>query len=258
MNMSAKRTATCSSENPSRKHSRKWKNQIRMYKFQQTQINPKRSLRMFPMELLMFIITTISVTVSGALAPGPLFFTLISHGTKSGAKGGLLFSVGHTLVEFPLVILLAFGFLTAASQPAVKIVTGFAGGATLLVFGALQIRDSTKSRFESDNPSGIASKNPMMLGVIFTGLNPFFIAWWLTVGGKLILDALVFASFAGILLMYAAHVWIDYAWLTLVAHLARLGTNISDSKTYRGILAVFGGILLCFGFLFLLSAYGTL
>jgi len=210
------------------------------------------------MDPLMFIVMVISVTASGALAPGPLFFTLISHGAKSGAKGGFLFSVGHTLVEFPLVILLALGLLTAASQPAAKIITGLVGGATLLVFGALQIRGSIKSKFESDNPSGIASKNPLMLGVIFTGLNPFFIAWWLTVGGKLILDALVFASFAGILLMYAAHVWIDYAWLTAVAYLARLGTNIAGSKIYRVVLTVFGGILLFFGFLFLLSAFGIL
>ncbi len=208
------------------------------------------------MGLLIFIVTVISVSVSGALAPGPLFFTLISHGAKSGAKGGFLFSVGHTLVEFPLVILLAFGLLTAASQPAAKIVTGLAGGATLLVFGVLQIRDSIKSNFEMENPSGIASKNPLMLGVIFTGLNPFFIAWWLTVGGKLILDALVFASFAGILLMYVAHVWIDYTWLTAVAYFSRLGTNLAGSKTYRAVLTVFGGILLFFGFLFLLSAFG--
>ncbi|UCE44460.1 MAG: LysE family transporter, partial [Candidatus Bathyarchaeota archaeon] len=83
------------------------------------------------MELLDFIATVVLVTASGALAPGPLFFAAVSHGTKSGARGGLAFSIGHTLVELPLVLLLAFVFGKVASQvagePAVKISTGIAG-----------------------------------------------------------------------------------------------------------------------------------
>jgi threonine/homoserine/homoserine lactone efflux protein len=59
------------------------------------------------MDIVTFIITIIVVTASGALAPGPLFFANLAHGTKSGPKGGLAFSIGHTLVEFSLVILLA-------------------------------------------------------------------------------------------------------------------------------------------------------
>ena len=66
-------------------------------------------------------VTTILVTASGALSPGPLFFALITYGAKSGAKGGLGFAVAHPLIELPLVILLALGFLTVASQPAVKV-----------------------------------------------------------------------------------------------------------------------------------------
>jgi len=42
-------------------------------------------------DLLTFIATVIIVTASGALAPGPLFFPNITHGAKTGAKGGLAF-----------------------------------------------------------------------------------------------------------------------------------------------------------------------
>jgi len=68
------------------------------------------------MELLNFIVTVVLVTASGALAPGPLFFATVSHGTRSGAKGGLAFSIGHTLVEFPLVLLLALVFREFATE----------------------------------------------------------------------------------------------------------------------------------------------
>ncbi len=202
-----------------------------------------------------FIASVIVITASGALAPGPLFFAAISHGTKSGAKGGLLFSIGHTLVELPLVIVLALGLLAAADPQHIKLFTGIVGGLALLAFGILQIRDSLRSRLDKPNSVGIYSRNPLLLGVVFTGLNPYFIVWWLTVGGKIIQDALIFASFAGVVLMYVSHVWMDYAWLTGVAYLARMGTNVLGSKAYRTVMALFGVVLIYFGFTFLLSVF---
>ena len=84
-----------------------------------------------------FIATVVVVTASGALAPGPLFFTNITHGAKSGARSGLIFSVGHTIVEFSLVMALALGLLTIAHELTIKLVIGIAGGTALLVFGVL-------------------------------------------------------------------------------------------------------------------------
>jgi len=52
------------------------------------------------MDPLNFAITVIGLTASGALAPGPLFVVTITHGAKSGAKSGILFSIAHTIVEF--------------------------------------------------------------------------------------------------------------------------------------------------------------
>ena len=206
------------------------------------------------MDVLSFIATVILVTASGSLAPGPLFFAVISHGTKHGAKSGLLSSVGHTLVEFPLVILLAAGLLSAASQPLAKSLTGVIGGTALLVFGALQIRGSIiTSRLEQNSPRKTAFQNPLLIGLIFTLFNPFFLVWWLTAGGKLIVDSLMFASLVGVLIMYVSHVWMDYAWLTAIAYLARIGTNILGSKAYKGLMAAFGAILIYFGLTFLFS-----
>ena len=59
------------------------------------------------MDPLNFAITVISLTASGALAPGPLFFVTITHDAKSGAKSGIRFSITHTIVEFTLIMLLA-------------------------------------------------------------------------------------------------------------------------------------------------------
>ena len=203
--------------------------------------------------LLNFVASVILITASGALAPGPLFFATISHGTRSGAKSGLVFSVAHTVIEFTLVILFALGLLPIADAPSVQLIVGVAGGFFLLVFGVMQIRDSLKPRV-TQKPKNIATRNLLLIGLAVTGLNPFFLVWWLTVGANLILLSLEFASLAGVVFMYVCHVWMDYVWLVSVAHFAKIGANIAGSKAYKGIMVAFGAILIYFGINFLINS----
>jgi len=211
------------------------------------------------MPMFDFIITVVLVTVSGALAPGPLFFRVISHGRESGARGGLAFSIGHTLFEFSLVLFLAFiwnfGITQVAEESAMNFYGGIIGGLALYGFGAIHIYESTKSKTGDNHKEAKLQKfkHPLVLGLAYTGLNPFFIVWWLTAGLKLIGDALAIASFAGVLVMYVAHVWMDYAWLTATAYLAKKGANIVGSKGYKALNILLGAILICMGTFFIVS-----
>lgn len=211
------------------------------------------------MDILTLIITVVIISVSGALAPGPLFFATLSYGAKLGAKSGLTFSIAHTLIEFPLVILLtilvSIGSQTIANEPMIKLLIGVVGGLALLVLGALQIYDGLSSKFDKSSERRVASKNPLFVGLVLTGLNPFFIGWWFTVGLKLIVDAWTFAFLAGIGIMYLSHVWMDYVWLTAVAHFAKMGMNIVGAKGYKAVVIFFGAALIFFGLLFLSSIF---
>ncbi len=207
------------------------------------------------MDIFSFIAFTVVVTASGALAPGPLFLVNIAHATKSGAKGGIGFSIGHSIVEFGLVMLLALGLLTVSNEPIVKSAVGVVGGSALVIFGVLQIRQFLVSKSEMFSKGSIQSRNPLLLGLVFTGLNPYFIVWWLTAGLELIFLAINFASWAGVLLLYVAHVWMDYAWLTVTAYLAKRGTRLMSGRGYRIVMAILGGILVYFGLFFLLSSF---
>ena len=206
------------------------------------------------MDIINFVATIVLVTASGALAPGPLFLATISHGAKTGAKSGLIFSVAHTIVEFSLIMLFAFGLLTVASEKIVILGVGLAGGIVLITFGVIQIRNSFVFKIEALKKKGSSFRHLFLIGLAFTGLNPYFILWWLTVGAELILISLAFASFAGVIFMYICHVWMDYVWLISVAHLAKKGTNIIGLKVYRIFIAVFGVILIYFGITFILNA----
>jgi threonine/homoserine/homoserine lactone efflux protein len=89
-----------------------------------------------------------------------------------------------------------------------------------------------------------------------TGLNPYFIIWWLTIGANLILLALEFAGLGGVIFMYVCHVWVDYVWLTLVAAFAKRSTKILRIKWYRIMMAFFGAVLIYFGLSFLVGSLG--
>jgi threonine/homoserine/homoserine lactone efflux protein len=207
------------------------------------------------MDLPSFVFTVIIVTASGALAPGPLFFGLLMHGSKEGARAGFSCAIGHTIVEFPLVLALALGLLVAASQPFIKYIIGLIGGIGLIGFGIVQIYDTLKNKPEfGDAPKARAlPTSSVILGLALTGLNPFFILWWLTIGSVLIVQALAFAAITGVLIMYVAHVWMDYAYLSTIAHLGKRGRTILGSRYYKLVLIAFGLVLVYYGLTFILS-----
>ena len=207
------------------------------------------------MNILDFIVTVVLVSASGALAPGPLLFANLSEGVKHGAKSGLIFSVAHTLVEFILVMLLGLGLLTFTGEPTVKFVIGVAGGSVLVAFGVIQILGSLRSEPQGHQTKDeLAYHNIFILGLVFTGLNPFFIIWWLTAGAQLVILSLEFASLAGVFLMYLCHVWMDYVWLTAMAHSAKIGLNIVGFKWYRLVMTMFSAVLIYFGLTFLIDS----
>ncbi len=206
------------------------------------------------MDIFNFAGTVVLITASGALAPGPLFFATISHGSRFGAKSGLIFSISHTMVEFAIVLLLAFGLLSVSSEPLVQLAVGVAGGVMLLFFGSKQIYESVSSSFEERFSRPITQRNLVFLGIFLTGLNPFFLVWWLTAGAQLILLALEFGSIPGVLLMYAFHVWMDYLWLTSIAHFSEKGRSIIGLRPYRIMMAIFGALLIYFGLSFIVGS----
>ena len=207
------------------------------------------------MHLADFIITVVVVTASGALAPGPLFFGLLMQGSREGARAGFTCAVGHMMVELPLILALSLGLLAAASQPTIKSVIGLVGGVGLICFGTLQIYDTLKSKPEFGGAAKTRKMptSSLILGIALTALNPYFILWWLTIGSVLIVQALAFAALTGVLIMYLAHVWMDYAYLTTIAHLGKKGRKIIGSRYYKLALIAFGVILIYYGSTFILN-----
>ncbi|MFX1299304.1 MAG: LysE family transporter [Promethearchaeota archaeon] len=204
-----------------------------------------------------FLFSVILISLSGALSPGPLLFTNLSNAPRWGWKGGFWLSIGHTFVELPVILLIAFGLSFLFFIPGFHVGLAIVGGSVLIIFGGLQVREAIKTL---DDGEGIdlakdkPTRHPILVGLLFSALNPFFIVWWFTVGAKIILDALLFAALAGVIIMFLSHVWIDYVWLMGTAWLTNKGTRLIGTNGYRVLNAFFGALLILFGAVFYLNA----
>lgn len=200
-----------------------------------------------------FLATVILVSVSGVLGPGPLFLASTLRATRIGALSGLQCAIGHTIVEAPLVFGLAIGLSAVLNSTSVRVIA-IIGGSVLLVFAAVQFTQAShKIELDKKLPAFWQKQPGVILGIVFTALNPFFILWWLTVGSVMISQALLLGAFGGVALMFGAHIWMDYAWLGGTATVAGRG-RLLLGKWYRWILIVFGGAMAYFGVTFILSA----
>src|SRR5437867_9676528 len=127
-----------------------------------------------------FLATVVVLSLSGVLTPGPLLLVSLLRAAKSGTVAGIECAVGHTIVEFPLVVGLAIGLASFLSPSFLRIVA-IAGGLVLVGFAILQLNQARSETEPStfDSSKKFSRKPAILVGMAMTGLNPFFLLWWL-------------------------------------------------------------------------------
>ncbi|HET6717221.1 MAG TPA: LysE family transporter [Nitrososphaeraceae archaeon] len=185
----------------------------------------------------------ILVSASGVLTPGPLFFANLALSKYGGFWSGIKIAIGHTIVELPLIILYSLPFIVLTFPSTIfsmfKVIS-IIGGVSLIVFGIFYVvRTLSKNNnlTATDKPSRI--ENPILAGILFTGVNPFFFLWWISVGIKLISDSLQLLGYPlGIVFLFFVHIWMDYAWLGLSSYFTSRGIKIVGSQYHKFIITV--------------------
>ena len=201
-------------------------------------------------QIFEFAIIVIVISASGVMAPGPLFTANVSYGLREGTKSGVKMAIGHTIVEFPLIVLLGIGVFSLESFPEFRTVISIAGAITLFVFASVQIKDTLQN---NKDITSIPRQGPLFTGIVLSALNPFFIIWWLTIGFKLISDAMLIWAFSGILVVFFLHIWMDYVWLGGISCLASKGSRMLSNRNYKGMMIGLSLLLIYFGITFLLD-----
>ena len=205
-----------------------------------------------------FAIEVVFLSASGVLSPGPLFFANLIYGSRQGFLGGIKMASGHTIVELPIILILSFGLfhfsVTSDAHNAALKSIGLLGGIAIIIFSMLQIR-SVVIREKNRSPGNLIdrtkyslSNKPILNGMIFSLLNPFFIVWWFTVGLKLISDSIsIFGIVLGGLAVFIFHIWMDYVWLGGTSFLVQKGVSILDVRFYNIFLLSLSVLLVIFG-----------
>jgi threonine/homoserine/homoserine lactone efflux protein len=201
-------------------------------------------------EIIEFAIIVIVISASGVMAPGPLFAANISYGLREGAKSGIKMAIGHTIVEFPLVILLGIGVFSLETFPEFRMTISIVGAITLFVFALVQIKTVLQN---NKNITSIPKHSPLVTGIVLSALNPFFIIWWLTIGFKLISDAMLVWAFSGIVIVFFLHIWMDFVWLGGISFLASKSSKILSNRNYKFIMIGLSLLLVYFGITFLVD-----
>lgn len=200
--------------------------------------------------LILFLITAVTISLSGVMAPGPITAATIAAGTRSRHAGGLI-AVGHGVVELPLVLCIwaGVGGLFLQSETT-KVVIGIVGGAFLLFMGIQMLRSVGR---KNDKVIQYAGKSPLWTGIILTAGNPFFLLWWPTVGLVLIKDVQEFGRLA-FALFITVHWLCDLVWLEALSWTSFKGAKLLGGRTQYAVLLVCSLTLLGFGVFFIYNA----
>jgi len=199
------------------------------------------------MSLLLFLLNVLGISLSGALAPGPVTAAAIGMGSRQ-RLAGVFMALGHGLVEVPLMILLALGAGGLLTWPSVSIVIGLVGGGFLLFLGVQMLRGLAMAEVGS---ASMMRGGPLTAGIVLSAGNPYFLLWWATAGLALITTARSEFGILAFVLLAVTHWSCDLIWLTALSWASFKGSVLLGPRSQRIVLAICAGAMLAFGLYFI-------
>jgi threonine/homoserine/homoserine lactone efflux protein len=197
----------------------------------------------------LFILSTVGISLSGVMLPGPLTAATIASGYRD-KNAGLMIGIGHGIIEIPIIALVYFGFASYLSIPVVKQVTGVAGGLLLVVMGLLIF-------FTIKKPVEAAQKltySPLVTGMVMTGGNPYFLLWWATIGVALITSAITFGAM-GMIVFVVLHLACDIGWDQFLSMTVFKTKHLWTPGVQKTIFSICALVLIGFGIYFGVSVF---
>ncbi|MDF1540440.1 MAG: LysE family transporter [Candidatus Thorarchaeota archaeon] len=205
------------------------------------------------------------LSLSGALAPGPLSAAVIMQSSRHGRLHGMLPMVGHAIVELGIVAtIIVSAQLFAFDSFTTDLLIGL-GGIVIVFFGILAAKDYHYKKPETTPEETEGSKVSSVLeattqGAAVSIFSPYFLIWWAGLGLSSVnvligeLQVGVGTVFLAGALIYLTHISTDFifgAFLTV-------GTDVTTKKAdYGGINwvnIVIGLIQIVLGGYFILTA----
>jgi len=200
------------------------------------------------MDLALFLVSVVIISLSGVLMPGPVTAITIAKGSRELGAGSLV-ALGHGVVEFPLIGLIYLGLGLVFQKPMVKLGIGFLGGAVLLWMALEMLRNYRRAEIKVQEKE----INSFLAGILLSAGNPYFLVWWATVGASLVIRSIEF-GLLGIILFALVHWFCDLVWYQFLSFLSFQGGKFFGKKLQMVIFIICGLAMLYFGLFFIVDA----
>ena len=197
--------------------------------------------------MLPVLLSVVVISFSGVMMPGPMFAVALAKSYKS-PWAGVRMSLGHAVIEVPLILLIYFGFARFFENSTVQLVLSVVGGVMIIWLGIAMFR----ARAEVVRKGKDLPYSAFVAGILTTGLNPFFLLWWAAIGSMLVMRIVDFGT-TGIILFIVVHWLCDLVWLSFVSNVVYRTRSLWSSRAQEGVFVVCSLLLVGFGVWFLVS-----
>jgi threonine/homoserine/homoserine lactone efflux protein len=197
--------------------------------------------------MLTILLSVVVISFSGVMMPGPMFAVTLAKSYKSPWAGAQI-SLGHAVIEIPLILLIYFGFARFFQNSLVQLGLSVVGGGMIFWLGIAMFR----ARAEVVQRGKDLLYNAFTAGILTSIFNPFFLLWWVTIGSMLIMKFLVFGTM-GLALFIIVHWLCDLVWLSFVSTLVYRTKSLWGRKFQEGLFIACSLLLMGFGTWFLIS-----
>lgn len=240
------------------------------------------------MDLSVIFATAFMIGFSGAMVPGPLLSVAIGESIRLGFIAAPLLMLGHGLLELALILALLGGLSVFLSQAAVAHVISVIGGLFLIYMGCGIINDVYKGKISFSEQNNIEQKNNtanieinnavtnntatqansseladgkrlmrvVILGILVSFSNPYWLLWWATIGLTYITLSLN-SGWIGLTAFFSGHILSDLTWYCLVAAAVVGSRKFLNDSVYKGILLFCGVFIIGLGGYFVYNGFFT-
>ena len=197
--------------------------------------------------MLAVLSSVVVISFSGVMMPGPMFAVTLAKSYKSPWTGTWI-ALGHAVIEVPLILLIYFGFARFFESSMVQLVLSVVGGGMIIWLGINMFRVRAEVvRGTKDLPY-----NALVAGIITSGLNPFFLLWWATIGSMLIMRFLGFGT-GGLVIFIIVHWLCDLIWLSFISVTFHKTHSLWNKRLQEWLFSACSAILVGFGIWFIVS-----
>ena len=197
--------------------------------------------------MLPILLSVVVISFSGVMMPGPVTAVTLAKSYKSPWAGTQI-ALGHAVIEVPLILLIYFGFAQFFQNSVVQLVLSILGGSMIIWLGISMFR----ARAEVVKGGKDLPYSAFTAGILTTGLNPFFLLWWATIGSMLVMKFLDF-GITGLAIFIVVHWLCDLAWLSFVSIMIYKTHSLWGSKFQEGVFIACSLLLVGFGGWFVVS-----